>query len=118
MRIVLLTPNRRFIANQYGLGYQIPLGLVFIGGPLIDVGHAVKLIDNDLHGWPAAKLIAEITTFAPDCIMLGHTGSTAAHDVCLRTASELRMAFPMRASSMVGCIQPTPPRKACAPAQP
>jgi anaerobic magnesium-protoporphyrin IX monomethyl ester cyclase len=94
MRILLLTPKRRFIANQFGVGYQIPLGLVCIGGPLADAGHVVKLIDNDLHGWPIRKLVAEIGAFAPDCIMLGHTGSTAAHDVCLRTASALRCAFP------------------------
>jgi hypothetical protein len=36
--IVLLTPRRRFHANRVGLGYQIPLGLVFLGGPLLDAG--------------------------------------------------------------------------------
>src|SRR5206468_3141032 len=39
MRIVLLTPARRFIANRFGVGYQLPLGLVFVGGPLVDAGH-------------------------------------------------------------------------------
>jgi anaerobic magnesium-protoporphyrin IX monomethyl ester cyclase len=94
MRIVLLTPARRFIANRYGLGYQIPLGLAFLGGPLADAGHSVKLIDNDLYGWDMRRLVEEITVFRPDCILLGHTGSTAAHTTCLATATALRAAFP------------------------
>ena len=49
-RIVLLAPARRFIANRFGVGYQPPLGLVFIGGPLVDAGHTVRLIDNDAYG--------------------------------------------------------------------
>jgi anaerobic magnesium-protoporphyrin IX monomethyl ester cyclase len=94
LRVVLVTPARRFIANRFGLGYQIPLGLVFIGGPLIDAGHTVRLIDNDLHGWTHARLVTELALFRPDCIMLGHTGSTAAHPICLETATALRKAFP------------------------
>lgn len=93
-RVLLLTPARRFIANQYGLGYQIPLGLVLIGGPLLDAGHTVKLIDNDLYGWSLDHLASEISSFAPDYILLGHTGSTAAHTTCLKTATALRAIFP------------------------
>ncbi len=48
LKIVLLVPRRRFIANRFGLGYQVPLGLVLIGGPLLDAGHRVRLIDNDV----------------------------------------------------------------------
>lgn len=93
-RIVLLTPARRFIANRFGLGYQLPLGLVFIGGPLLEAGHQVRLIDNDLYGWPAERLVAEIAQFEPDYVLLGHTGSTAAHPTCLATARVLRSALP------------------------
>lgn len=94
LRIVLLTPARRFIANRFGLGYQLPLGLVCIGGPLVDAGHLVKLIDNDLYGWSSQRLVAEIAEFKADCVLLGHTGSTAAHPTCLATARLLRLALP------------------------
>ena len=94
MRIILLTPKRRFIANQFGLGYQIPLGLVLLGGPLADAGHTVKLIDNDAYGWSPTQLISVMAAFRPDCILLGHTASTAAHDCCVKTAQHLRQAFP------------------------
>ena len=78
-RIVLINPGRHFIANEHGLGYLIPLGLVCIGGPLIDAGFAVKLIDQDLYGWTDRQLIEEVSNFQADYILLGHSGSTAAH---------------------------------------
>ena len=49
-RVLLINPARHFIANEHGLGYLIPLGLVCIGGPLIDAGFSVRLIDHDLYG--------------------------------------------------------------------
>ena len=92
-RIMLLTPRRRFIANRFGLGYQLPLGLVFLGGPLVDAGHVVRLIDNDLYGWDTPRLLDEVTRFRPDIVFLGHTGSTAAHPVCMATARALKQRF-------------------------
>ncbi|MBA3530922.1 MAG: cobalamin B12-binding domain-containing protein [Ardenticatenales bacterium] len=93
-RVLLLTPARRFIANRSGLGYQIPLGLVLLGGPLLDAGHEVRLIDNDLHGWDAERLIKEVRRFRPDYLLMGHTGSTAAHGTCIENARFLKAAFP------------------------
>src|ERR1041384_2865517 len=84
-RVVLINPARHFIANAHGLGYLIPLGLVCIGGPLIDAGFTVKLIDHDLYGWPLERLIKEISDFQADYILLGHSGSTAAHKTPLKT---------------------------------
>jgi anaerobic magnesium-protoporphyrin IX monomethyl ester cyclase len=94
LRIVLLTPRRRFIANRFGLGYQVPLGLVCIGGPLLDAGHSVWLIDNDLYGWSHRRLVAALKQFQADCVFLGHTGSTAAHPAALETARAIRAALP------------------------
>lgn len=93
-RLVLLTPRRRFLANRFGLGYQVPLGLVFLGGPLVDAGHAVRLIDNDLYGWNSPRLVEEIARFRPDAVLLGHTGSTAAHPACIAAAQALKDALP------------------------
>lgn len=93
-KVVLLTPARRFIANRFGLGYQVPLGLVYIGGPLLDAGFSVKLIDNDAYGWSDARLAREIAAFGAAYVLVGHTGSTAAHAVCLRTMRAIRAALP------------------------
>jgi anaerobic magnesium-protoporphyrin IX monomethyl ester cyclase len=94
MKIVLIAPCRRFLSNRLGLGYQVPLGLVLIGGPLADAGHRVKLLDNDVLGWTPARLASELAADPPDGVMLGHTGSTAAHPVAMETARALRRARP------------------------
>ena len=105
-KIILLTPARRFIANRFGLGYQIPLGLVLLGGPLLDAGHDVWLIDNDAYGWSQARLAQEISTYQPDYILMGHTGSTAAHETCVATAVSLHNHFPT-AKIIYGGVYPT-----------
>ncbi len=93
-RIVLINPARHFIANEHGLGYLIPLGLVCIGGPLIDAGFTVKLIDHDLYGWSYQRLIKEISDFHADYILLGHSGSTAAHKTALKTIRTIHKELP------------------------
>jgi anaerobic magnesium-protoporphyrin IX monomethyl ester cyclase len=93
-RIVLINPARHFIANEYGLGYLIPLGLVCIGGSLIDAGFTVKLIDHDLYGWPYQRLINEVSDFHADYILLGHSGSTAAHKTALKTIRAIHKELP------------------------
>jgi len=93
-RVLLINPARHFIANHHGVGYLTPLGLVCIGGPLLDAGYTVKLIDHDAYGWSFKKLIKEVGKFQPDYVLLGHSGSTAAHKTAIQTIHELRRAFP------------------------
>lgn len=93
-RIALINPARHFIANHHGLGYLIPLGLVCLGGPLKDAGFEVKLFDHDMNGWPMEKLAAEVQAFGAQVIMLGHSGSTAAHTTALATIRALRRSMP------------------------
>ena len=106
MNIILLTPSRRFIANRFGLGYQVPLGLVLLGGPLLDAGHQVRLIDNDVLGWTDQQLVQELAKAPPDCLLLGHTGSTAAHPVAMQTARHIRQALP-QIRIIYGGVYPT-----------
>jgi anaerobic magnesium-protoporphyrin IX monomethyl ester cyclase len=92
--IILLNPARHFIANEAGLGYLVPLGLTLLGGPLIDAGYSVKLIDHDLNHWSSDKLMREIANFQADYILLGHSGSTASHLVVVQTVRAIRRSFP------------------------
>ena len=62
---------------------------MLIGGPRVDAGHTVKLIDHDAYGWDYPRLIDEIRRCDAECVMLGHTGSTAARPVCLATGYQL-----------------------------
>ena len=93
-RVVLITPARRFIANRFGVGYQVPLGLVYIAGPLVDAGYTVKIIDNDLQGWSLERLVQEIIAFKADYALVGHTGSTAAHAMSIATIEAIRQHAP------------------------
>lgn len=93
-RIVLINPARHFIANQAGLGYLTPLGLVLIGGPLIDAGFNVRLIDHDQNGWPIVRLLDALADFGADYILLGHSGSTASHNVVVETVRQIRSCLP------------------------
>ena len=93
-RVLLINPARHFIANAQGVGYLIPLGLVCVGGPLIDAGFSVKLIDHDLYGWTYPELIKEIADFRADYILLGHSGSTAAHKTALKTIRAIHQKLP------------------------
>ena len=93
-RIALINPARHCIANGHGLGYLIPLGLVCIGGPLIDAGFTVRLIDHDLYGWSYQRLIKEVADFKADYILLGHSGSTAAHKTAIKTIRAIHQQNP------------------------
>src|SRR5262245_5854162 len=106
LEIILLVPCRRFIANRFGLGYQVPLGLVFLGGPLADAGHRVRLVDNDVLGWSDERLVRELCQDPPDCVFLGHTGSTAAHCAAMRTARALKARLP-GTTLVYGGVYPT-----------
>lgn len=93
-KVILLNPARHFIANQAGLGYLTPLGLVLLGGPLVDAGFNVRLIDHDMNGWKIKRLLQEVQEFQPKYILLGHSGSTASHNVAVATVKEIKKKFP------------------------
>lgn len=93
-RILLINPRRGYISSEFGLGYQVPLGLVQIGGPLIDVGFEVKLIDADAEHLSEKDLHRRITDFGPQAIGISHTGSTAAHLEVVKTIRGLKQLMP------------------------
>ena len=92
-KVLLINPARHFIANKHGVGYLTPLGLVCIGGPLLDAGYTVKLIDHDAYGWSFKRLVKEVEKFQADYVLLGHSGSTAAHQTALTTIHEIKRTF-------------------------
>lgn len=93
-RVMLVNPARHFIANKAGLGYLNPLGLVLIGGPLVDAGFDVRLVDHDMNGWSFERLLREIQDFHPTYVLLGHSGSTASHTVVAETVRLIKQNFP------------------------
>jgi anaerobic magnesium-protoporphyrin IX monomethyl ester cyclase len=93
-KVMLINPARHFIANAAGLGYLTPLGLVLIGGPLMDAGFDVRLVDHDMNGWSFERLLQEIHDYHPTYVLLGHSGSTASHNVVVKTAKLIKQNFP------------------------
>lgn len=89
MRILLINPPYRAI-TIHGMGPQVPLGLLSIGGPLIDAGHEVRLLNAEQPMLADAEIVQQVKAFAPDVVMTGHSGSTPAHPIVLRMLSAIK----------------------------
>jgi len=79
MRILLVNPRHPSIGSRIPDDHLPPLGLLSIGGPLIDAGHTVKLLDADRENLPVAEAARRVLAWSPDAVLLGHSGSTSAH---------------------------------------
>ena len=58
MRILLINVPHPAIGSQIPDDHLPPLGLLAIGGPLIDDRHAVKLVDGAFGPMPTAEIVA------------------------------------------------------------
>ncbi|MEO0618449.1 MAG: magnesium-protoporphyrin IX monomethyl ester anaerobic oxidative cyclase [Pseudomonadota bacterium] len=94
MRIVLVNPPHPAIGSRIPDDHLPPLGLLSIGGPLIDAGHRVSLIDAEFGPMPLVDVVAKIAAQAPDLLLLGHSGSTSGHPVAHEIAKRAREAVP------------------------
>lgn len=71
-----------------------PLGLLAIGGPLLDAGHDVTLINGDLDPAPDQVIVDRVLAQAPQVVMIGHSGSTSAHPTVLSYVRWLKQRAP------------------------
>lgn len=78
MRILLVNPPRPAIGSRIPDDHLPPLGLLSIGGPLIDAGHDVKLLDADRLDLPLGEIRRRALEWKPDVILVG---STRADDI-------------------------------------
>lgn len=106
MRVALLNPPHSSIGSRIPDEQLPPLGLLSIGGPLIDDGHDVRLIDADLENLADEETLRRICAFEPDVLMVGHSGSTSAHPVVSRITRALRARMP-RIRVVYGGVFPT-----------
>lgn len=95
MRILLINPPYHAVTSLYGVGEQVPLGLLSIGGPLIDDGHDVTLLDAEVHHLSIAETVERAAARAPELIMTGHAGSTPAHPVTMEMTRALKERLPL-----------------------
>jgi len=106
MRILIVNPSHPSIGSRMPREHLPPLGLLAIGGPLIDAGHDVFLLDADLGLLTPAELIERAVDYRPEAILIGHSGSTSAHPAVVHLTRALRKALP-RAWIVYGGVFPT-----------
>src|SRR5260370_21431182 len=106
MKVLLINPPYQPITSNLGVGHQIPLGLLMVGGPLLAAGHTVKLLDAERRHATLAAIAREVQRFGADVVMMGHAGSTPAHPVCLQTLRAVRAACP-EVVTVYGGVYPT-----------
>lgn len=94
MRILLINVPHPAIGSRIPKEQLPPLGLLSVGGPLIDAGHEVKLIDGEFGPMRYGDIVAAAQAYAPDAVLFGHTGSTSGHPVIAEVSRLIRAAMP------------------------
>ena len=93
-RILLINPPYVSLTSRVGVGHQVPLGLLMVGGALLDAGHEVQLLDAERQHLPIKTVIKRVKAFSPDIVMTGHAGSTPAHPICARMLCAINASLP------------------------
>jgi anaerobic magnesium-protoporphyrin IX monomethyl ester cyclase len=74
MRILLVNVPHPAIGSRIPKEQLPPLGLLSVGGPLLDDGHEVHLSDGEFGPMPLNKIVEQAAAFAPDAVLFGHSG--------------------------------------------
>ena len=106
MRILLINAPHPSIGSRIPDEHLPPLGLLAVGGPLLDAGHDVQLLDAEFGPMSSADIVAGAVAFVPDALFLGHSGSSSAHPVISALTRALRRALP-NAWIVYGGVYPT-----------
>ena len=106
MRIALIHGPLKSAVCDSGVGHQMPLGLLMIGGPLLAAGYPVQLIDAASEHLPDAEIVRRVAAFDSDVVMIAHVGSTSAHPCCLRVLRAVKAALP-HCITIYGGVHPT-----------
>ena len=106
MRVLLINPPYQTLTSNWGVGHQVPLGLLAVGGPLRDAGHEVRLLDAECGRLTSDAIVRRVEAFRPDVVMTGHAGSTPAHPVCLSLLRAIKRSCP-NVCSFYGGVYPS-----------
>lgn len=94
MKILLVNPPHPSIGSRIPKEHLPPLGLLALGGPLLDAGHMVWLLDAEFGPMSTQEVVSEVRSYDPEVIMLGHSGSTSGHPQATKLMRLFRAAFP------------------------
>jgi len=90
VKICIVNPPHTAIGSRVPDDHLPPLGLLSLGGPLIDAGHDVSLIDAEFGPMSIVAIVSQIMLAAPDAVLIGHSGSTSAHPTALAIAQAVK----------------------------
>ncbi|WP_240231740.1 magnesium-protoporphyrin IX monomethyl ester anaerobic oxidative cyclase [Devosia lacusdianchii] len=106
MRIALINVPHPAIGSRIPKEQLPPLGLLSVGGPLIDDGHHVELVDAEFGPMTLRQIVAAATAAKPDLVFFGHSGSSSGHPIIAATAKAVSAAIPS-ARIVYGGVHPT-----------
>jgi anaerobic magnesium-protoporphyrin IX monomethyl ester cyclase len=94
VRILIVNPPHPAIGSRIPLEQLPPLGLLSVGGPLIDAGHDVTLLDAELGPMTHGQIVQRVIAYYPQVLLIGHSGSTSAHPIVVELTRSVRIALP------------------------
>lgn len=106
MRLTLLHPPHTAIGSRIPKENLPPFGLLCIGGPLLDAGHKVRLVNADPKPMQLGEVVKEALKDTPNAVLIGHSGSTSAHPTVIKIARALKAAAP-EVTIIYGGVFPT-----------
>ena len=57
--VLLINPPFLTLTSMIGVGHQVPLGLLMVGGALLDAGVRVQLLDAECTRMSVAEVVAD-----------------------------------------------------------
>jgi anaerobic magnesium-protoporphyrin IX monomethyl ester cyclase len=106
MRVLLVNPPYQTFTSNVGVGHQVPLGLLMVGGALADAGHEVRLLDAEALHLRDPRIVREAGAWGAEAVLTGHAGSTPAHPVCLRMLRAIKEELP-HVATVYGGVYPS-----------
>ena len=106
MKILLIHPNFHCGGAELAIGTMTPLGLLYLGGSLIESGHKLKLLDAARLNLENKDLYKEVGRFKPDAVCVGSSASTPASNKCLTTLKIAKEVDP-EIITVYGGVHPT-----------
>jgi len=106
MKITLINPPHTAIGSRIPREHLPPLGLLSVGGPLIDAGFQVTLIDAEIGPMPLPEIVRRAQQLETDVVMIGHSGSSSAHPTVVELSRLLKRSLP-KSIIVYGGVHPT-----------
>ena len=106
MKITLINPPHTAIGSRIPQEHLPPLRLLLVGGPLIDAGFTVRLIDAEFGPMSLIEIVRQVQMLDTSVVMIGHSGSSTAHPTVAELSQLLKLAMP-ELTIVYGGVHPT-----------